>query len=110
MITIDSKKRKKLVKYYAAILGIIFLAGALNRLLNEDEEYIYGIFLLVAAFGTSISLYKMKDKSFITMFMGVVVFAIGNKAKIDFGTNIGIYIGVVVFFMGMVLLIKDIKR
>ena len=108
MITIDSKKRKKLVKYYAAVLGIIFLAGALNRLLNK--EYIYGIFLLVAAFGTSISLYKMKDKSFITMFTGVVIFAIGDKAKIDFGTNIGIYIGIIVFFIGMILLMKDIKR
>ena len=105
MITINSKK---LVKYYAAVLGIIFLAGALNRLLNK--EYLYGIFLLVAAFGTSISLYKMKDKSFITMFMGVVIFAIGDKAKIDFGTNIGIYIGIIVFFIGMILLMKDIKR
>jgi len=105
MITINSKK---LVKYYAAVLGIIFLAGALNRLLNG--EIIYGIFLLVAALGTSISLYKMKDKSFITMFTGVVVFAIGNKAKIDFGTNIGIYIGIIVFFIGMILLMKDIKR
>ena len=108
MITIDSKKRKKLVKYYALGLGSIFLLGALNRFLNG--EIIYGIFLLLAALGTSISLYKMKDKSFITMFMGVVIFAIGNKAKIDFGTNIGIYVGVIVFFMGMVLLIKDIKR
>ena len=108
MITIDSKKQKKLVKYYAAVLGIIFLAGALNRLLNG--EIIYGIFLLVAAFGTSISLYKMKDKSFITMFTGVVIFAIGDKAKIDFGTNIGIYIGIIVFFIGMILLMKDIKR
>lgn len=108
MITIDSKKQKKLVKYYALGLGSIFLLGAFHRFLNEG--YIYGIFLLLAAFGTSISLYKMKDKSFITMFMGVVVFAIGNKAKIDFGTNIGIYVGVVVFFIGMILLIKDIKR
>jgi len=108
MIKIDSKKRKKLVKYYAAILGIIFLVGALNRLLNE--EYIYGTFLLLAALGMSISLYKMKDKSFITMFMGVVIFAIGNKAKIDFGTNIGVYVGLVVFFIGMVLLIKDIQE
>jgi len=108
MITVDSKKRKKLVKYYAVILGIIFLLGSLHRFLNE--KYIYGTFLLLAAFGTSISLYKMKDKSFITMFMGVVVFAIGNKAKIDFGTNIGIYIGIIVFFIGMILLIKDIRR
>ena len=76
MITIDSKKRKKLVKYYALGLGSIFLLGALNRFLNG--EIIYGIFLLLAAFGTSISLYKMKDKSFITMFMGVVIFAIGK--------------------------------
>ena len=108
MITIDSKKQKKLVRYYAVVLGIIFLAGALNRLLNE--EYLYGIFLLLAALGTSISLYKVKDKSFITMFTGVVIFAIGDKAKIDFGTNIGIYIGIIVFFIGMILLMKDIKR
>jgi len=108
MIKIDSKKQKKLVKYYALGLGIMFLLGALNRFLNG--ELIYGIFLLLAAFGTSLSLYKMKDKSFITMFMGVVIFAIGNKAKIDFGTDVGIYIGIIVFFIGMILLIKDIKR
>jgi len=42
MITIDSKKRKKLVKYYALGLGSIFLLGALNRFLNG--EIIYGAF------------------------------------------------------------------